>query len=49
MKLSKTSIINVYGDEGVGKSTLVQEVGYNLVMRNSFKDGIYYFQLKELP
>jgi len=48
MKLSKTSIINVYGDEGVGKSSLVRAVGYHLMRRNSFKDGIYYFELKEL-
>jgi len=40
--------INLYGDPGIGKTSFVLEVGYYLLTRSPFMNGIYYIPLKKL-
>ncbi len=40
--------INLYGDPGIGKTSFVLDVGYYLLTRSPFVNGIYYIPLKKL-
>ncbi|KAL4481100.1 hypothetical protein ABPG72_015055 [Tetrahymena utriculariae] len=43
------SCINIYGQVGIGKSIVAQQIAYFTFTRNTFCDGVYYFSLKDLP
>ncbi len=40
--------VNIYGGQGVGKTSFVHQLAYGLLQRNWFRDGIYYFPLRTL-
>ena len=44
----KDNIVLLTGEPGIGKTRFVQEVAYNMLMRNFFPDGIFYFPLRKL-
>ena len=39
---AECKIINLNGENGVGRCNMVQELARFLTMRNSFKNGVYY-------
>jgi len=39
-------MINLYGEEGIGKTRLVIEAAQYLSEREIFKEGVYYIDLK---
>lgn len=39
-------MINLYGEEGIGKTRLVIEAAGYLSEREIFKEGVYYIDLK---
>ena len=41
-------MLNITGDDGIGKTRFVKEVAYHLYSRNQFKDGIFMFNLKKI-
>ncbi|KAL4434528.1 hypothetical protein ABPG74_007312 [Tetrahymena malaccensis] len=43
------SCVNIYGQVGIGKSIVAQQIAYFTFTRNTFCDGVYYFSLKDLP
>lgn len=40
-KLLKTRIVHIVGQKGIGKSSLIKQVGYFLHTRNNFHEGIF--------
>ena len=47
-ELYNKNSINLYGEKGTGKTTILEHIGFCVHRRNLFKDGVYYFDLKEL-
>jgi len=45
--LQRYQDVIVFGESGIGKTSFIKEVGYYLYVRNRFKNGIYYIDLKE--
>ncbi|EAS04919.2 AAA family ATPase (macronuclear) [Tetrahymena thermophila SB210] len=43
------SCVNIYGQVGIGKTIVAQQIAYFTFTRNTFCDGVYYFSLKDLP
>lgn len=41
-------MVNLYGQEGIGKTRLVLEAAQYLSEREIFKEGVYYFDLKKV-
>ena len=37
--------MNIYGETGVGKTLFILTVGRFFVLRNSFAEGVWYFDL----
>lgn len=48
MQLISNKSLNIFGPSGCGKSDLVQELGIFFITRNYFKDGVFYFKLKNV-
>lgn len=48
LKFNFIECYNIYGQPGVGKTMLAKKIGYYLRANNMFKDGVYYFGLKDL-
>ena len=45
---SETQVLNLYGPPKSGKSELIKALTYELTSRNSYTDGIYLVQLKNI-
>lgn len=43
----KTNFLKVTGDPGSGKTRLVLEAAYYMLVRNHFPDGVFYFPLRK--
>lgn len=39
--VSRTQYLNLYGPKGVGKRELLIDIGWQLILKNVFKDGVY--------
>jgi hypothetical protein len=44
----KNNFVNVHGARGVGKTHLVKSLMNEIIMRDLYPDGVYFFKLKEL-
>lgn len=40
--------VNIYGDKSVGKTKFAKLVGYFMLRSERFKDGVFYFALKDI-
>lgn len=43
--VGKTPLIHLYGRRGIGKTSLIERVGYHLYSRRIFTDGIYHVSI----
>jgi hypothetical protein len=45
---SSNNFVNVYGARGVGKTHLVKSLMNEIIMRDLYPDGVFFFKLKEM-
>ena len=41
-------VVNLYGPDHVGKTTFVKELSRFITMRNTVKDGVFYYNLDKM-
>lgn len=47
-EIQKNTCVNLHGDKGIGKTTFLCHFLNELVQRNVYPDGVFYFDLKNL-